>query len=283
MILGLNFFFSYFRSNVKTDTMKVGLNDLADTLNEVVDDNQPTSESPPISVTEKVIFCVDKFLLINNVNGMPLGTEIFNMLRSYFFLKKKLNVKPVEFELFIIINNDNIMSYSINSQKDILTALESLKYVEKTEETEPFDFDKLFTELAVKLPLPDPSSCSESLPPPFVYHAILLFGHNKFVPIMGDTNAFDYFMMTPYFALDVLYVYDNNPKKNQCEQISEALACLNENNKGYYFSAYKGDINEQYSAFTRFLGHPLIRFPQNKVKFNIEQLGPANDDDNADH
>lgn len=279
----LNLTFLFFRREMSTETMGVGMNDLADTLNEVAEESSHHMESPHVSVKEVVIFCIDKFVLLNHVNGEPLGMEIHNMLRSYLNIKKKISVKQVEFEILFIIGNKQIIRTPIIQIRDIQIALSAMKSIHRSDECEPFNFDRLFTELAENIQLPDPNFCTEVLPPPVVYHAILLFGHNKYVPVMEDTNAFDYLMMTPYFALDILYIYDNQLKRNRCDQISQALTCLNENNRGYYFPANKFEIDDQYSYFAQFLGHPLIRRPQSKAKFNIDSLGPSGDDEDIDH
>lgn len=232
---------------------------------------QETSTFPQALVTEKIIFCVDVLLLAKKDNS---NTVIYNLLKSYFTIKKKICVKPPEFECLLVANGDTIVHFNIHSVKDIQSALKFVDNIKYEEEKKSLELDRVFNYLASIVELPDPEYYKECIPPNWVYHVIWLFGRNLYIPTMANTNPFDFLMMSPYFALDILYVYDNTLKNNCSDDISHVLVDLNENRKGYFLTARYNDCSKMYSNFAQFLGHPLIRSPQTKAKFSILDLGP---------
>ncbi|KAK6627967.1 hypothetical protein RUM43_002141 [Polyplax serrata] len=233
---------------------------------------------PQPLVTEKIIFCVDALLLSKEDNS---NTVIYNLLKSYFVLKKKICVKVPEFECLIIGSGDTIVHFNINSAKDIQSALKFVDNVKYDEEKNSLELDNVFGNIAPLVELPDPECHDKCIPPNWVYHVIWLFGRNIFVPTMTNSNPFDFVMGSPYFALDILYVYDNTLKNNCCEEISHSLFSLNQNGKGYFLNARYNDCAKIYSCFAQFLGHPLIRSSQIRAKFSVIDLGPQSESENC--
>lgn len=232
-------------------------------------DGEVVRDFPETLVTEKIIFCVDILLTTKEDDSV---VNLLKLLYSFFHLKNKLSVKPPEFEFLLLVNNNKIISSIINCKKDIHSALKYFDSVSYTEEKEPVQIDEVLNTIAVKVNFPDIES-QENIPPDYCYHVVWLFGRNLFLPTMTTTNSFDFLMMSPYFALDILYIYDNTIKDNCCREIAHALLGLNENGSGYFTHSKYNDIHNIYSCMSQFLGHPLFRSPQVKSKFNIFELG----------
>ncbi|KAL0274858.1 UNVERIFIED_CONTAM: hypothetical protein PYX00_002891 [Menopon gallinae] len=225
-----------------------------------------------ISVTEKIIFCIDAMVLISALEEEDLFNELYDMLVLYIEMKRKISVESVEFQCMLFYDNKKYFEIVINDVKHLRQVFMNLKQKDVERETGAFDFNVVFSSLAKIVHLPHPAVCSKSLPPPHVYHCVMLFGHNCNVPVMKQTNAFDFLIQSPFFTFDMVYIYNNLIEGNICDVIGHALYSLYDVVNGYFFPVSYVNVDKQYKVFAQLLGHPLIRQPQDRARFNLKEL-----------
>lgn len=225
-----------------------------------------------ISVTEKIIFCIDAMVLWNFQHDEESYKDFVCILNLYIETKRRIRVKPVDFKCLFFYNKDKVVETEINSADDFREVVINMKSKMLEGETVSFDFNVVFSTLAKMVQLPHPVVCSKSLPPPHVYHCVMLFGHNCNIPVMKQTNAFYFLIKSPFFTFDMVYIYNNFIEENICDMIGHALYSLYDVLNGYFFPVSYVNSEKQFKVFAQLLGHPLMRQPQERARFNWREL-----------
>lgn len=236
-------------------------------MNDKVDDEQIEENEPSkianMSVAEKVVICIDKQLLRPQSHQ-----KLMTLLRQFRKMKETIAVKPVEFSY--IIFDKEVKYLEIHSERVFEATLQT--NVEEGDETQPCDLGLIFQTLVERFKIPDPSFFNRETPPPFVIHVVLIFGRSLFMPKLSEPNCFLFFAKNLFFTLDVLHLH-NGSQEIRVLKISEALKIVAKTCSGYFFCIGRNKFSDIQSTLTEFLGHPLIRYPQDSAVFKIDIRG----------
>lgn len=232
---------------------------------------EPLEDTPSriarLSVPEKVVICIDNYLLRRQSNN-----SLISLLRIFRNSKEKISVQPVEFSYLFFDKGESEKEIKpklehFHSEKDFQTIFRA--YTEEIDETQPCDLGVIFQALVENFKLPDASFFSDERPPPFVIHVVLIFGRNLFVPKLSEPNCAFFFAKNPFFTLDVLYLHDGL-QQNKQTKITAALQVIAKTCSGYFQSVDRNKVNEIQSVLNEFLGHPLLRSPQDSAIYKID-------------